>query len=89
MVTHDRLGLTKCRLREISLDGALIQTKNFVLAKGANIDLVLKIRSEEKRTHCRLPAKVIRVNKDGTAIVFNNLDDEAYHILFDIVCSEN
>jgi hypothetical protein len=26
MVTHDRLGLTKCKLRDISLDGAFIET---------------------------------------------------------------
>jgi hypothetical protein len=59
MHTHEGLELTKCRLRDISSDGAFIKTKNFALAKGTNVDVVLRFRHGGKLTHCRLSAKVV------------------------------
>ena len=50
MVTHDQLGLTKCKLRDISLDGAFIETGTLVLSKNADVDLVLKIRAGSRDT---------------------------------------
>ncbi len=58
----------KCRLRDISLSGAFIETENFALAKGTKLDLVLRILREEKTTACPLPAEVVRVQKDGAAL---------------------
>ncbi|MFQ5994167.1 MAG: PilZ domain-containing protein [Acidiferrobacterales bacterium] len=81
----DGIEIKKCRLRDISLDGAFIETKNFALAKGAKLDLVLRILREGKTTACRLPAKVVRVGKDGAALMFGNLDEHVYKILLDIV----
>lgn len=85
MVTHHRLGLTKCRLRNISLEGAFVEVKDFDVAAGADVDLVLKVRSGQGRGHCRLPANILRVEEDGVAITFHDLDDQSYHVLFDIV----
>ena len=85
MVTHDRAGLTKCLLREIGIDGAFVETGEFHLKKGADVDLVLKIRNGIKRTHCRVPAKVVRTTEEGAALSFDNLDENIYRILFDIV----
>jgi hypothetical protein len=85
MVTHDRIGLTKCLLREIGIDGAFVETADFRLKKGADVDLVLKIRNGSKRTHCRVPAKVVRTTAEGAALSFDNIDEGIYRILFDIV----
>ena len=85
LVTHDRIGLTKCLLREIGIDGAFVETADFRLKKGANVDLVLKIRNGSKRTHCRVPAKVVRTTAEGAALSFDNIDEGIYRILFDIV----
>ena len=85
MITHHRLGLTKCRLRNISLDGAFVEVKGFDVAVGTDVDLVLKVRSGQNRTHCRLPANLLRVEEDGVAIEFHDLDNRSYHLLFDIV----
>ena len=85
MVTHDRVGLTKCVLREIGTDGAFVETGEFHLKKGADVDLVLKIRNGSKRTHCRVPAKVVRTTEDGAALSFDKIDENVYRILFDIV----
>jgi len=89
MITHHRLGLTKCRLRNISLDGAFVEVKDFDVAVGTDVDLVLKVRSGQKRSHCRLPANILRVDEDGVAIKFHDLDNRSYQVLFDIVYSEH
>ncbi len=83
--TYDGVESTKCRLRHISVDGAFVETKNFPLTKGTSLELVLKIRSGGKPTHCRLPAEVIRVEDDGAALMFGNLDEHLYNVLLDIV----
>lgn len=85
LVTHDRAGLTKCLLREIGIDGAFVETGEYHLRKGADVDLVLKIRNGNKRTHCRVPARVVRITDDGAALSFDDLDENVYRILFDIV----
>ena len=84
-VASDGSEIKKCRLRDISLDGAFIETKNFALAKGTKLDLVLRILREEKTTACPVPAEVVRVAKDGAALVFGRLDQQVYNILLDIV----
>lgn len=85
MVAHHSLGLTKCKLLEISIDGAFIETGDLSLTKGADTDLVLKIRNGNKRTHCRIPATVVRLTENGAALTFDDLDEDVYRILLDIV----
>jgi hypothetical protein len=82
---HDGVELKKCRLRDISLNGAFIETKDFPLAKGTDVELVLRIRREGRLTHCRLPAKVIRVTPEGAALMFVDLDEMLSKVVFDIV----
>ncbi len=82
---NDGVQLKKCRLRDISVSGAFIETKEFPLAKGAEVELVLRVRREGRLTHFRLPAKVIRVTPDGAALAFVDLDEMLRQIVFDIV----
>ncbi len=77
--------ITKCRLRDISLAGAFIETENFALAKGTKVDLVLRVLRGEKTTDCPLPAEVLRVEKDGAALMFGGRDQHVYNMLADIV----
>ena len=84
-VANDGSEIKKCRLRDISLDGAFIETNNFNLAKGTKLDLVLRILRKEKTTACPVPAEVVRVSKDGAALVFGRIDRRVYDILCDIV----
>ncbi len=81
----DGSEIKTCRLRDISLDGAFLKTKNFALAEGTKLDLVLRIRREGKTIACPLPAEVIRVEEDGVALMFGSLDEHLYNILLKIV----
>ena len=81
----DGVDLAKCRHRDISVGGAFLGTKSFALPNGTNLEVVIKTRPGGKLRHCRLPAKVIRVEEDGAAVMFGDLDEELCNILLDIV----
>lgn len=87
MVTHPSLGLVKCRLRDIGLDGAFIEVGKLDLKQGTAVDLVLKVRSGGAHAHCRLPAKITRITDEGAALSFADLEEQTYQTLFDIVHS--
>ncbi len=82
---YDGVEIRRCTLQDISLDGAYIKTKNSALPNGTNLEVVLKIRRAGKPRHCRLPAQVVRVESDGVAVMFGELDEELCSILLDIV----
>ena len=81
----DGSEIKQCRLQDISLEGAFLETKNFALAEGTKLDLVLRILREGKTTACPLPAEVVRLKKDGAALMFGSLDEHLYNILLKIV----
>ncbi len=78
--TYDGVDIRKCRLLDIGLDGAFIETKTFALPKGTNMELVLKIRIKGKPIYCRLPAKVVRTEIGGAALKFGHLDEQVYTV---------
>jgi len=85
MINHNRLGRARCRLRDISLGGAFVDTGKRILEQGDSVELVLKVRAGKHSQHCRVPAKVARVSDEGAALVFDDPDEELYRTLFDIV----
>ena len=85
LVTDERLGLTRCTLRDISLEGAFVETGNIAFSKNAAVELVVRYRSGKKRGHCRVAAKVLRVSQNGAALVFNDVDERVYRALFALV----
>ncbi len=85
VLVYDDIETKKCRLRDISLDGAFIETKNFALAKGSKVDLVLRIRCDGETSACRVPAKIVRTERGGAALMFGGLDEQTYNLLLGIV----
>lgn len=85
MISHNRLGMARCKLRDISLEGAFVVTGKRILEPDDSVELVLKVRTGEHSQHCRVPAKVVRVSDEGAALVFDEPDEELYRTLFDIV----
>ncbi len=85
LLAHEGLALTRCELRDISPDGAFVETKDFALAKGTHVEVVLRISRGGQFTHCRLPAEVVRVEGDGAALMFGKVDERAYTVLLEIV----
>lgn len=85
MVNQGRLGLQRCQTRDISLEGAFIETNSVSLRKHARIELVLKIPSSGKAKHHRIKAKVRTVEKHGATLIFRNLDEQTYTALVDLL----
>ena len=79
------VDIKTCRLLDIGLDGAFIETKTFALPKVTNMELVIKIRIKGEPTHCRLPVKVVRAEIGGAALKFGHLDEQVYSNLLRIV----
>ena len=82
---HDGVELRKCTLRDIGLQGAFIETKNFPLAEGAKTELVIRLHREGKHVHCRFPAKVVRTESNGAALRFTELDSHAQQVLVELI----
>ncbi len=82
---YDGSDIKPCRLRDISPDGAFLEAKNFALAEGTQLDLVLRICRDGKTIACPLPAKVVRVEVGGAALKFGHLDEQADNTLLKIV----
>jgi hypothetical protein len=85
MINHNRLGMARCRLRDISLEGAFVEIGKRILEQDDIVELVLKVRAGAHHRHCRVPAKVARVSDEGAALVFDDPDEQLYRTLFDIV----
>lgn len=87
MVKDKKRGLRSCQTRDISLDGAYIETHEVSLRKNAKIDLVLLIPSSGRTEHHHVKAKVANVEKHGATLIFHKLDEPTYSALVDLLYS--
>jgi hypothetical protein len=85
LVNDRNHGAKSCQTRDISLDGAFIQTKDVALKKKAKIELVLKIPSNRGPTDHPVKAKVTSVEKHGATVIFGNLQEQTYKALVDLL----
>jgi hypothetical protein len=88
LVSDRKRGAKSCRTRDISLDGAFIETQDVTLKKNANIELILKIPSNRGPTDHPVQAKVTSVEKHGATVIFRNLEEQTYSALVDLLYPE-
>ncbi len=72
--------------RDISLDGAFIETPAGLSKKG-NIELAIQLPTDGKQQYHRFQAQVVRVADGGAGLVFDKVDTDAYAALLDLVFS--
>ena len=72
--------------RDISLDGAFIETP-VGLSKKGNVELAIQLPTEGKQQYHRFQAQVVRVADGGAGLVFDKVDTDAYAALLDLVFS--
>ncbi len=85
LVSDRKRGAKSCQTRDISLDGAFIETQDVTLKKKAKIDLILKIPSNRGPTDHPVQAKVTSVEKHGATVIFGNLKEQTYSALLDLL----
>ena len=80
-VYYGGLGLVQCKTRDISYDGAFIETGRVLMAEDSDIELVFSNYSGSTHTQHRLTAKISRVTDDGAGLTFSNLEISTYRFL--------
>lgn len=76
--TADKFQL--CKIHDISVTGALLSVAWYGLSKGTEVTLTMNVAPiGDKRDSRTLPARVVRVSKEGTAISFDEAMESSDH----------
>jgi hypothetical protein len=73
------------RTRDLSLDGAFVETGPLLVAAEEKIEVALKIPSNGASQVYRFNAHVIRVAPSGVGMVFDQVNTESYTALLECV----
>lgn len=73
--------------RDISLDGAFVESKSGSLTKKGTMELAIKLPGEGAAKYHRFHAQVVRVANNGAGLLFDRVDTDAYAALLDLVFS--
>ena len=69
-------GMFRCRTANIGLAGAFLPAENMPITGNTDIELVFHAQTRLKPKKYRMSAKVVRIAKDGTGIIFHPLDEK-------------
>lgn len=78
---YDRLGLISCKTRDLSLEGALLDTGGIRLTGDARVEIVITDLMLDFADPIRVSADVSRVNESLAALTFRNLEIGAFRRL--------
>jgi hypothetical protein len=89
VLNHARKGVEAGWIRDVSLDGAFVQSQWKDLPTFTAVDIAVTLSTGEKRTvkEYHLPATVARSTEDGLGVKFDHLDMESYSALLDLLYS--
>jgi hypothetical protein len=73
--------------RDISLDGAFIETKSDTAPKKGTMELAIKLPVEGAPKYHRFHAQIVRTTDNGAALLFDKVDTDSYAALLDLVFS--
>ncbi len=73
--------------RDISLDGAFIETKSDTSPKKGTMELAIKLPAEGAPKYHRFHAQIVRTTDNGAALLFDKVDTDSYAALLDLVFS--
>jgi hypothetical protein len=73
--------------RDISLDGAFIETKGSKPPKKGLMELAIKLPTDGAPKYHRFHAQIVRTTDNGAALLFDRVDTDSYAALLDLVFS--
>ena len=85
LINYDLLYSRRWKVHDLSLNGALIQTDMTDLPPGVSVEAVLQLKEQGKYGLYRLPADVVRADRQGVALRFRQYDNRAYTALVDLL----
>ncbi len=84
-IYYDGLGIIRCRTQNVSLNGMFVETGVVGLPYGATVDLALINSNSNFSNQCRVPADIVRVDEDGTALEFRELSLSSYSRIYKLL----
>ena len=87
LINHDLIYTKRWKVRDLSLNGVLLEMYGEDLAPGMPIEAVIAFQEHGESELYRLPAEVVRLGGDGVALRLNNYDNWAYTALVNLLYS--
>lgn len=88
VVNHDLAGSEYWKVRDLSLSGARLEAAGDGLSPGTPVEAVLTLGEHDEYGRHRVPADVVRVDRNGVALRFRRYDDRTYTALVNFLyCS--
>ncbi len=88
LLQYPGLGMLRCQTRDISFDGAYIETGQVSVPSSVEIDLMFANPSEKTTEVVRLGAQVVRSYDGGVGVSFNDYYEDAYQYLWRIIVGD-
>ncbi|MBI5782130.1 MAG: PilZ domain-containing protein [Gammaproteobacteria bacterium] len=85
IINHDLIYSKRWKVRDLSLSGARLETGKEGLSPGTPVEAVLTLRENGKYGWHRVPADVVRADRDGVALRFRRYDDRTYTALVNLL----
>ncbi|MHB1141090.1 MAG: PilZ domain-containing protein [Sulfuricaulis sp.] len=87
VVNHDLAYSERWKVRDLSLSGARLEAARNGLLPGTPVEAVLTLKEHDGYGLHRVPADVVRVDRDGVALRFRRYDDRTYTALVNFLYS--
>jgi len=87
IVNHDLAYSKRWKVRDLSLSGARLETGREGLSPGTPVEAVLTLGENGEYGLHRVPADVVRADRDGVALRFRRYDDWTYTALVNMLYS--
>ena len=79
------LGMLRCQTRDLSFEGAFIETGRFSLPPTVDIELIFNPQEDVGSDVVCIGANVVRTHADGAGVSFNKYHDGSYQYLLKLL----
>lgn len=86
LINHNLAYSKRWKVCDLSLSGAMLKAQDPISA-GASVEVVFTLRGDDRYDQHRVPADVVRADRQGMALRFRNYDDLAYTALVKLLYS--
>ena len=85
LLRYEGLGLMRCETRNVSFEGACINTGQFSVPIAAQVELVFPQHQNTKVEDVCIGASVVRTYKDGIGVNFSHYHNGSYKYLLELL----
>ena len=87
LINQDLTYSKRWKVRDLSLNGARLEMSRDEIYPGTTVEAVLTLREHDEYDLHRVPAYVVRSDRDGVALQFRRYDDRTYTALVKLLYS--